>query len=77
MLGLKAEAPEHVRPLLLQALHHKGPALVEVMVNRQELSMPPTITVEQMKGFSLYMIKAVLDGRGTEILDLAKTNLLR
>jgi hypothetical protein len=28
-------------------------------------------------GFSLYMIKAVLDGRGTEILDLAETNLLR
>ena len=49
----------------------------EGMVNRQELSMPPTITVEQMKGFSLYMIKAVLDGRGTKILDLAKTNLLR
>ena len=34
-------------------------------------------TVEQMKGFSLYMIKAVLDARGTKILDLAKTNLLR
>ena len=49
----------------------------EVTVNRQELSMPPTITVEQMKGFSLYMIKAVLDGRSTKILDLAKTNLLR
>ena len=63
--------------MLLQTLRHDGPALVEVMVNRQELSMPPTITVEQMKGFSLYMIKAALDGRGTKILDLAKTNLLR
>jgi pyruvate dehydrogenase (quinone) len=47
------------------------------VVNRQELSMPPTINVDQMMGFSLYLIKAVLDGRGTEILDLAKTNLLR
>ena len=77
VLGLKAETPEQVRPLLLQALQHDGPALVEVMVNRQELSMPPTITAEQVKGFSLYMIKAVLDGRGTRLLDLAKTNLLR
>jgi pyruvate dehydrogenase (quinone) len=59
------------------ALSPNGPALVEVVVNRQELSMPPTIQVDQMMGFSLYMIKAVLDGRGTEILDLAKTNLLR
>ena len=39
--------------------------------------MPPTITVDQIKGFSLFMIKAVLDGRGSEILDLAKTNPAR
>jgi pyruvate dehydrogenase (quinone) len=32
---------------------------------------------EQMIGFSLYMIKAVLNGRGDEIIDLAKTNLFR
>jgi pyruvate dehydrogenase (quinone) len=77
VLGLNAETPEQVRPMLAEALRHGGPALVEVVVNRQELSMPPTIEFEQMMGFSLYMIKAVLDGRGTEILDLAKTNLLR
>ena len=77
VLGLKAETPEQVRPMLLQAFQHDGPALVEVLVNRQELSMPPTITKDQMIGFSLYMLKAVLDGRGTRILDLAKTNLLR
>jgi pyruvate dehydrogenase (quinone) len=77
VLGLKAETPEQVRPMLVEALQHDGPALVEVVVNRQELSMPPTINVDQMMGFSLYLIKAVLDGRGTEILDLAKTNLLR
>ncbi len=39
--------------------------------------MPPTIQLDQMRGFSLYMLKAVLDGRGTKILDLAKTNLFR
>jgi pyruvate dehydrogenase (quinone) len=66
-----------VRPALAAALEHDGPALVEVAVNRQELSMPPTIKLDQMMGFSLYLIKAVLDGRGTEIVDLAKTNLLR
>jgi len=75
--GLKAETPEQVRPMLLEAFQHRGPALVEVIVNRQELSMPPTITAEQVKGFSLYMLKAILDGRGTKLLDLAKTNLLR
>lgn len=38
--------------------------------------MPPTITAEQALGFSLYMMKAVLSGRGTEVVDLAKTNFL-
>ena len=39
--------------------------------------MPPTISLEQMTGFSLFRLKAVLRGRGDEIIDLAKINLLR
>ncbi len=49
----------------------------DVVVNRQELSLPPSIKLDQMIGFSLYMIKAVLSGRGDEIIDLAKTNVIR
>jgi pyruvate dehydrogenase (quinone) len=75
ILGLRAETPEQVRPILEQALRHDGPVLVDAIVSRQELSMPPSITVDQIKGFSLFMIKAVLDGRGSEIIDLAKVNL--
>ena len=77
VLGLTAETPDQVRPMIAQALKYNGPALVEVLVDRQELSMPPTITVEQMKGFSLFALKAVLSGRGDEIVDLAKINLFR
>jgi pyruvate dehydrogenase (quinone) len=77
LLGLTAETADQVRPMIAQALKHEGPALVEVLVNRQELSMPPTITLEQMKGFGLFMLRAVLSGRGDEIVDLAKVNLLR
>jgi len=77
LLGLRAETPDQVEPMIAQALEHEGPALVEVLVSRQELSMPPTITYEQAKGFSLFMMKAVLSGRGDEILDLARINLLR
>jgi pyruvate dehydrogenase (quinone) len=75
ILGLRAETPEQLRPMLELALSHDGPVLLEAIVSRQELSMPPTITVDQIKGFSLFMIKAVLDGRGSEIIDLAKVNL--
>jgi pyruvate dehydrogenase (quinone) len=77
LLGLRAETQDQVEPAIAQALKHDGPALVEVLVARQELSMPPTIFYEQAKGFSLFMLKAVLNGRGDELIDLAKVNLLR
>jgi len=77
LLGRRVEKPEDLYAAMKEALSHDGPALVEVLVNRQELSMPPTITAEQVKGFSLYMIRAVLSGRGDEVVDLAKTNLFR
>jgi pyruvate dehydrogenase (quinone) len=54
---------------------HDGPVLVDAVVNRSELAMPPAITIEMAKGFSLYMVKAILNGRTDEIVDLAKTNL--
>jgi pyruvate dehydrogenase (quinone) len=76
-LGLRVEFPEQLRPALEQALAHDGPALVDVAVNRQELSMPPTIDLQQMTGFGFYLIRAVLNGRGDEVIDLAKTNLFR
>src|SRR5438128_1836510 len=77
LLGMTAEAPEQVRPMITQALRHDGPALVEVLVHRQELAMPPSIKLDQMTGFGLFMLKAVLSGRGEEIIDLAKVNLFR
>jgi len=62
---------------LREAFDHPGPALVDVVTATQELSMPPTIGLEQAKGFSLYMLKAVISGRGDEVIELAATNVLR
>jgi pyruvate dehydrogenase (quinone) len=56
-------------------LSHKGPALLDVVTNTQELSIPPTIALEQAKGFSLWALKAVMNGRGDELIEVAKTNL--
>src|SRR6202162_549298 len=75
VLGLKADGPEQVRPMLAQALSHPGPALVEVVVDRQELMLPPSVKLDQVMGFSLFMMKAVINGRGNEVIDLLKTNL--
>ena len=76
-LGLTAEMPDQVPSMIEQVLQHDGPALIEVFVSRRELSMPPTITFEQVKGFGLFALRAVLNGYGDEIIDLAKVNLFR
>jgi pyruvate dehydrogenase (quinone) len=51
--------------------------LVDAVVNRTELAMPPSITLELAKGFSLYRVRAIMDGRADEIIDLARSNLWR
>jgi len=75
--GIRLERPEQVETGLATALAHKGPVLVDAVVNRMELAMPPKIQAEMAKGFSLYMLKAVLDGRAGDLVDLGRTNLLR
>ena len=61
--------------VLRAALAHDGPALVDVRTARQELSLPPRITLEQAKGFTLYATRTILSGGADEIIELAKTNL--
>lgn len=77
-MGVKAfrvEASSELEGVLREALAHPGPVLVDVVTAKQELVMPPKIKLEQAKRFSLYMLKAIINGRGDEVLDLAKTNL--
>jgi pyruvate dehydrogenase (quinone) len=75
--GIRIEDPGQVEDGIRDALADDGPAIVDAVVNRQELIMPPKITAEMAKGFGLFMVKAVLSGRGDEVLDLARTNLWR
>ena len=77
MHGQRVERPDDLAGALRTAFAVDGPALVEVMTARQELSMPPTITLEQIKGFTLYATRTILSGRGDELIDLATTNLTR
>jgi len=72
----RVEDPGELPGAMKELLAHNGPALLDVVTAKQELSMPPTITPEQIKGFSLWVLRAVMNGRGDEVLDLAKTNLL-
>jgi pyruvate dehydrogenase (quinone) len=75
--GIRLEDPADVEKGIAEALAHNGPVLVDAVVARSELAMPPAVTVEMAKGFTLFMMKAVMSGRGDELVDLAKTNLWR
>jgi pyruvate dehydrogenase (quinone) len=77
MFGRRVEQPAELEQALVDAFAHDGPAVVDVVTARQELSIPPAITVEQAKGFSLYAIRTILAGRADELLDLVTTNVAR
>lgn len=73
--GFRVTSSDQLRPALEEAFAAKGPALVEVITERQELTLPPSIKAEQAKGFALYAMRTLLSGRGDELVDLTKANL--
>jgi pyruvate dehydrogenase (quinone) len=75
--GVRIEDPAEVESKLAEAFAHPGPVVIDAVVNRLELAMPPKVTTEMAKGFTLYMVQAVLNGRADEVVTLARTNLLR
>jgi pyruvate dehydrogenase (quinone) len=75
--GVRVERPQDLPAAVGEVLEHKGPALLDVVSARQELVMPPTTTLDEAHKFGLFMLKAVLDGRAGQLIDLAKVNLTR
>ncbi|OAJ60084.1 pyruvate dehydrogenase [Paraburkholderia ginsengiterrae] len=75
--GIRVEKPQELEGAIAAALAHDGPALVDVVSARQELIMPPKTTIDEAWHFGLFMMKAVMDGRGKGLIDLAKVNLTR
>jgi pyruvate dehydrogenase (quinone) len=75
--GVRVTRSDALEGALREAFAHDGPALVDVVTETFELVMPPKVKVEQIKGFSLYAARAVLSGRGDEVIELARANLFR
>ena len=73
--GFRVEKPQELDAALRQAFAHDGPALVDVVSARQELVMPPRRRWARRGGFGLFMLKAVMDGRAGQLIDLAKVEL--
>ncbi|ANF56643.1 ubiquinone-dependent pyruvate dehydrogenase [Halotalea alkalilenta] len=73
--GIRVDASSQLDGALAEAFAHPGPVIIDVLTAPQELSLPPKIQAAQAKGFSLYMLRAVMSGRGDELIDLARDNI--
>jgi thiamine pyrophosphate-dependent acetolactate synthase large subunit-like protein len=74
--GISVERPDQLASAIGEALAWDGPVLLNIHVNPSELSMPPKIEIEQVKGFSLYMGRQILDGNLKEVVETVQTNFL-
>jgi pyruvate dehydrogenase (quinone) len=75
LFGARVEKAGELDDALRAAFEHDGPALVDVRTDRYELALPPKLSYGEIKGFTLYATRTVLSGGGSELVDLAKTNL--
>jgi pyruvate dehydrogenase (quinone) len=70
--AIRVEDPAQLEDAVDDILAHPGPALLDVVTNPQELVMPPSIAPEQVKGFGLWGLRAVLNGRGDELVEMVE-----
>ena len=75
--GIRVEDPADLKAAISELLASKGPALLEVLTNPFEVSMPPKIDFEEAYGFTVFMLKAVVSGHGNELIKLGETNIFR
>ncbi len=75
--GVRVDDPADLEDGVKNVLAHEGPALLDVRTATQELAMPPAIKLDQVKGFGLWALRAVMNGRGDELIEVARTHLRR
>jgi pyruvate dehydrogenase (quinone) len=75
LYGVRVEKPDQLDDALRAAFAHPGPAVIDVVTQRQELSIPPKITYDEARGFTLWATRSVLSGDGATVLEVARTNL--
>lgn len=73
--GERVEAAKEIRPAIKRALDHPGPALIDFVTDPRALSLPPEISLDQVKGFALTSGKLVFNQDTAEVWELAKSNI--
>lgn len=72
---IRIEDPKKARKQIREALAFDGPVLVDMVTDPNALSIPPTLTFEQLLGFSKAATRTVFGGGVGQMLQLAQSNL--
>ncbi|GAC1576803.1 MAG: thiamine pyrophosphate-binding protein [Sphingomicrobium sp.] len=70
--GWRVERGEDLDAAVQAWLAEPGPALIDVVTDRFELVMPPHIKAGQVAGMALYSAKAVLGGKGRDVVGMIR-----
>ncbi|RMB62572.1 pyruvate dehydrogenase [Corynebacterium macginleyi] len=71
----RIEDPKQAPQQIKKALAYNGPALIDVVTDPNALSLPPTLTFDQLLGFSKAATRTVFGGGVGSMLSMAKSNL--
>jgi pyruvate dehydrogenase (quinone) len=75
LFSRRVEKPAEVTDGIRAVLEHPGPAVLDVVTDPNALSMPPTVTGDEVRGFALAVGRTVLGGGVGRMLALARSNL--
>ena len=73
--SIRVEKPKEVRKAVREALAYNGPVLVEFVTDPNALSIPPTLSIDQLLGFSKAAARTVFDGGVGHMVYMAASNL--
>ena len=74
--GKRVQTASELPAALQEWLSQPGPALLDVLVNPLELVKPPFFEAKPVIGMALYSVRAVLNGRGADVLEMVRENFL-
>jgi pyruvate dehydrogenase (quinone) len=63
LTGIRVEQPGEVEGAVEQALKTPGPVLIDALTNADEISVPPSPTVQQTWGFAIAKTKEFVESR--------------
>jgi len=73
--GIRIERHDEVEAGIREMLAAEGPVLCDACTDPEALSLPPNVTLDQIRGFARTAIKKSLSGHIDEVWEQAKTNI--